>query len=255
MQMGFFAIASQLRNMAGIAPGLLTEGSYAVMADPGGEAQRTPHRVMAMCSFASVAVALGLAALGIVAVPWAVTLLYGRTYAPAALAVALGLATAVVHMGNAPAAARLTIVSIRAAGVINTVWAVFVACAGTLFLLHGGSAWKAMLIYFAAHVLSSLLVLLTLSRKDYLPAGQAGLYALSTVGIALLALLAYTRWQHPEWTLATTVLMLLLVAFLAAGLSWLGKHYAWLPSADACRRVVGGLRGRLGSKAGGVRHV
>lgn len=32
VQISFFAIASQLRNLAGLTPGLLTEGSYAVMA-------------------------------------------------------------------------------------------------------------------------------------------------------------------------------------------------------------------------------
>ena len=70
VQMSFFAIASQLRNLVGIAPALLTEGSYAVMADPEGEHTRTPHRVMALCSFASLSLALVLASLGIVFVPW-----------------------------------------------------------------------------------------------------------------------------------------------------------------------------------------
>ena len=112
VQMSFFAIASQLRNLVGIAPALLTEGSYAVMADPDGEDTRTPHRVMALCSFASLSLALVLASLGIIFLPLGLTLLYGRAYAPAGLTVAIGLAIAVVHMGNAPAAARLTIVSI-----------------------------------------------------------------------------------------------------------------------------------------------
>ena len=52
VQMSFFAIASQLRNLAGIAPSLMTEGSYAVMASPEPNS-RTPHRVMALCSFGS----------------------------------------------------------------------------------------------------------------------------------------------------------------------------------------------------------
>ena len=82
VQMSFFAIASQMRNLVGIAPSLLTEGSYAVMAEPDGEAQKTPHRVMALCSYASISVAMMLAAIGIVVVPWMLTLLYGKTYAP-----------------------------------------------------------------------------------------------------------------------------------------------------------------------------
>ena len=70
VQMGFFTIASQLRNLVGLAPSLLTEGSYAAMVEQEGEASGTPHRVMALCSFASVAVSLLLAAAGMVVVPW-----------------------------------------------------------------------------------------------------------------------------------------------------------------------------------------
>ena len=255
VQMSFFAIASQLRNLAGIAPGLLTEGSYAVMADPGGEADRTPHRVMAMCSYASVAVALSLAALGIVVVPWALTALYGRSYAPAALTVALALATAVAHMGNAPAAARLTIVSIRSTGVINTIWALFVAGAATVFLLHGGSAWKAMLIYFAAHIVSSLLVLLTLRWKDAVPAGQFGLFAFSSGGVAILALLAYLRTVKPGMTNPLTAAMFAVLVALLAGLRVFGNRYGWLPSAAVVKSVANGLRARLPAALGGRRHV
>ena len=255
VQMSFFAIASQLRNLAGIGPGLLTEGSYAVMADPGGEADRTPHRVMALCSYASVSVALGLAALGIVVVPWALTALYGRSYAPAALTVALALATAVVHMGNAPAAARLTIVSIRASGVINTIWAVFVAGTATVFLLRGGNAWKAMLIYFAAHILSSLMVLLTLKRMDTVPAGQFGLFAFSTAGVSLLAVLAFLRTVRPGSTVAVTFAMTLVLVALVAGLRFFGKRYQWLPSRAVVMGAASGLRARLPLSMGGRRHV
>ena len=255
VQMSFFAIASQLRNLAGIGPGLLTEGSYAVMADPGSEADRTPHRVMALCSYASVGVALGLAALGIVVVPWALTALYGRSYAPAALTVAVALATAVVHMGNAPAAARLTIVSIRASGVINTIWAVVVAGAATLFLLHSGNAWKAMLIYFAAHVLSSLMVLLTLRRKDAVPAGQFGLFAFSTSGVSLLLLLAFLRASNQGSIVAMTAAMFVVLVALVAGLRFFGKRYQWLPSRAVLTSAVSGLRTRLPLSMGGTRHV
>jgi hypothetical protein len=188
VQIGFFAIASQLRNLAGIAPSLLTEGSYAVMADPsldkGDATARTPHRVMAICSFASLSVVLLLAAIGITIVPWVLPWIYGVSFKPAAMAVAIALAIAVVHMGNAPAAARLTIVSIKASGVINTVWAAFVAVAATIIFLLHGTAWLAMAIYFAAHLLSSTLVLLALKRKDHIPGGMTALFAFCATIVA-----------------------------------------------------------------------
>jgi O-antigen/teichoic acid export membrane protein len=244
-QMGFFAIASQMRNLAGIAPGLLTEGSYAVMAEPEGEAERTPHRVMALCTYASVSVALMLAAIGMVIVPWALTLMYGKIYAPAALTVAIGLAIAVVHMGNAPAAARLTIVSIKSTGVINTVWAAFVAAAASLFLIYGGGAWQAMAIYFAGHVLSSTLVLMTLKRKDHVPAGISLLFGFATASTAVLALLAYVRAVRPAVALPVTAIMAVVACVALLGLYLFGKRYGWMPSAVALRRVTDSVRARL----------
>ena len=241
VQMSFFGIASQLRNIVGIAPSLLTEGSYAVMADPGGEQARTPHRVMALCSFASLAVSLIAASAGIVLVPFLLTHVYGHSYQAAGLTVSVALAIAVVHMGNAPAAARLTIVSIRATGVINTIWAVFVATSAAVFLLHGGGAWQAMTIYFAAHVLSSVLVLATLSRKDFLPAGMALLFAFSTVSIAALVALAFLRATHPALALTLTSVMFALAACALTGLFLVGRHFHWLPPASAFHSLAARL--------------
>ncbi len=252
VQMSFFAIASQLRNIVGIAPSLLTEGSYAVMADPGGEATRTPHRVMALCTYASICVALLLAAAGILVVPWALTLLYGHAYDAAGIAVAIALAIAVVHMGNAPAAARLTIVSIRSTGVINTIWAVFVAAAATFFLFRGGTAWQAMAIYFAGHVLSSILVLATLHHKDRLPPGMALLFAVAAAGSAAFAALAWLRAFHPVLTLPITATMFALSILLVVALYRIGKRFAWLPSATVFTSLTTSLRARLPRRP---RHV
>ena len=249
VQMSFFAIASQLRNLVGIAPGLLTEGSYAVMADPGGEATRTPHRVLALCGFASLAVSLLLAAGGIVFVPWLLTLLYGRTYAAAGMTVAIALAIAVVHMGNAPAAARLTIVSIKATGVINTIWAIFVALAATLFLFFGGGAWQAMAIYFAGHVLSSALVLLTLHRKDHVPAGMTSLFFFGTATSATLAGLAVLRGLRPLLTVPVTAIMFLLLVGSAGVLLQFGRKYHWLPSTETMNALASGVLRRFGRRS------
>lgn len=245
VQMGFFAIASQLRNLVGVAPGLLTEGSYAVMADPSGEHLRTPHNVMAVCTFASTTTALCLAAVGMILAPWALLKLYGQHYTGAALTAATGLAIAVVHMGNAPAAARLSIVSIRATGLINTAWAVLVAGSATLLMLHGGGATLAMAIFFGAHFIAATLVLLVLSRKDFLPAGMVPMFLLSSGAIVLLALLALVRDRQPPQSIAWSMAMLLTLVGAVTGLYFLGKKHSWLPTAAAMRKLSATLHSAL----------
>jgi O-antigen/teichoic acid export membrane protein len=258
VQMSFFAIASQLRNLAGLGPSLLTEGSYATMADPDGEHSRTPQYVMSVCTYGSTLMALLFAAPAIIIVPWALRALYGQTYSNAAVTAAIALAVAVVHMGNAPAAARLTIVSIRASGVINTTWAAFVALSGTIFLLHGGNAAEAMAIYFAGHVLSAALVLTVLARKDHVPAGMVNLFLLGTA--AIVSLVAFATWRnyHPAQALPVSALMAATLLFLFAALFLLGRRHGWLPSAAAVRRLLhtapSYLRRLMPSAAAGGSH-
>lgn len=228
VQISFLTIANQLRNLVALAPALLTEGSYAVMADPRHEESQTPQRVMALCSYASIAVSLMLALLGMTVIPWLLTLMYGKSYAGAATTIALALATAVAHMGNAPAAARLTIVSLRATAVINTIWAVFVASAATLLLVRGGDAWEAMAVYLLAHIVSSLLVLLTLRRKDNLPAGMIGVTVLALASVSVGSGMAMFRTRQPAHLGATTGAMFLLCALASAALWALGKRHSTL---------------------------
>jgi O-antigen/teichoic acid export membrane protein len=229
VQMSYFAIASQLRNIVGLGPGLLTEGSYAVMGDAAGEVTRTPDQVMAVCTYLSTTAALVLASFGIVFIPWALRLVYGRTYEAAALTTAIGLTIAVVHMGNAPAAARLTIVSIKTTGAINTLWAAFVAIVGTIYLLHSGSAWQAMTIYLAGHLLSAGLTLVALGRKNCLAAGVTQIFALGSGAILLLAALAFLRARHPQSATPLTLVMLALAACGVSRLLVIGKKHRWLP--------------------------
>ena len=248
-QVSFFTVASQLRNLVSLPPSLLTEGSYAVMADPTHEASQTPQRVMALCTFAALSVSMILGAVGIVLVPWGLTLLYGRSYGAAGAAVAVALAVAVAHMGTAPAAARLSIVSIRSTAVTNALWAVFVAIGSTVFMLHGGSAWRAMAIFFGAHVVTSFAALGILKRRDRLPDGMIPLFAFSIVCIAALALLSLWRGVNGREA-AVTAVMILLVGITVTGLYAFGKRYDWLPPKSVFTRMVGKL-GRVREE----RHV
>ena len=238
VQMSFFAVASQLRNIVGLAPGLLTESSYAIMADPNGEEARTPHHVMALCTYAATFASLLLAAIGIILMPWGLSLVWGRSYAAGAVTAGIGLAIAVMHMGNAPASARLSIVSIRVTGILNTVWAVVVALSASVFLLHGGTAATGMLIYLFAHILAAGLVLLTLSRKDSIPAGMTSVFFLSAFTTLALVALAYLRASRPSLTTAATLGMSALATVSLSTLFLLGKRHHWLPAPAAVRRAL-----------------
>ena len=240
IQMSFLTIASQLRNLVSLPPSLLTEGSYAVMADPTHEASQTPQRVMALCCFAALSVSVLLGLAGIALVPWGLALLYGKSYAGAGAAVAVALATAVSHMGTAPASARLTIVSIRATAIINTLWAIFVAIAATTFLLHGGSAWYAMAIYFSAHAMSSTLALLALKRWDRLPAGLLPLFATSLLSVGVAAALSIWRGTR-EQTAWPTLAIVAIFCGTAGALYAFGRRYAWLPPREVFERLLARL--------------
>ncbi len=248
VQISFLTIANQLRNMVALAPGLLTEGSYAVMADPRHEQSQTPQRVMALCSYASLAMSLVLALAGMTIVPWLLAALYGKGYAGAGTTIALALATAVAHMGNAPAAARLTIVSLRATAVINTIWAVFVAAAATVLLLRGGSAWQAMGVYYLGHVLSATLVLLVLKRKDNLPKGMISLFAMAMVALALGSGLAMLRAAAPGRLGSTTAGLLGILVAASLALWWMGKRHDWLPSREAIRGLLAKVQSFAGAR-------
>ena len=237
MQMGFFSVASQMRNIVGLGPSLLTEGSYAIMADPEGERERTPVRVMALCTFAASFASLALASAGIVAIPLLLHV-YGASFSEAATPCVLALAVAVTHMGNAPAAARLSIVSIRSTGIINTVWAVFVAIAATVFLFHGGSAARALAIYLVAHLLSAALVLAVLARKDHVPASMLGVFFTSSIGISLLAALGALRVARPRMEWPLTGLMLAVAAAALTILLLLGRRNHWVPAPAVLRRLA-----------------
>ncbi len=74
VQMGFLAVSHQLRNIVALAPGLLTESSLAVMAQGEKNVEKTPDRVMAVCTFATTFASLLVAGAAIALVPWGLPL-------------------------------------------------------------------------------------------------------------------------------------------------------------------------------------
>lgn len=162
--------------------------------------------------------------------PWALRLLYGKSYVAASAATTAAFATAVVHMGSSPASARLSILSIKATGVINTIWAVMVAAGATLFFFIGGDALKGALIYLAAHLVSAVLVLSFLTKGRCVPDGMNRVFATGATASVTLAILAFWRSQRPDLTAALTSLM----ALISCGTLWMlfamGRRHGWIPS-------------------------
>lgn len=230
VQMGFFAISHQLRNIVALAPGLLTESGLAVMAQGESNVEKAPDQVMAVCTVATTFASLLVAGIGMLLAPWGMTLLYGRTYTAASAATAVALATAVIHMGSSPASARLSIVSIRTTGLINTLWALLVAGGATLFFLGGGNAWKGALIYLAAHLFSAVLVLSYLTRHHSVPRGMNQVFSLGAAASVALMVLALWRFEQPALTLPLTIALGLLCATALAALAMLGRRHGWIPS-------------------------
>ena len=246
VQVGFFAIASQLRNLTGLVPSLLTEGSFAEMAsqhDP-----RLPQRIMALCTFASTFASVIFASVTIVIAPWALRAVYGRAYTSAAEATAIAVSVAVLQMGNAPTSARLSIVAVRSTAAINAIWAVTTALVGTLLMLHGGTAAGAMAVFFLAHVLMGALVLGDLHRKERLPPGLVALFVLSTAAVLTLSLLSVLRARSSTHAFALTALMAAVAAAAIFGLHRLGSHHAWLPSTARLRSLLRRLQSLISGR-------
>jgi O-antigen/teichoic acid export membrane protein len=238
VQMGFFAVSHQVRNMVALAPTLLTESSLAVMARGEKNATRTPDQTMALTTFATMFLSLLLAGAGILVAPWGLSLLYGKTYAAASAAASLALATAVVHMGSGPASARLTIVSIKTTGVINTIWAILVAIAATFFLFWRGDASKGMLIYLVAHIVSAVLVLVSLATRNCVPEGMKAVYVVGMGTSVALAALALFRYAQPALNPLITGGMFLLLATALVTLFLTGRRHGWAPDYQTIRMLV-----------------
>jgi hypothetical protein len=237
-QIGFLAIASQVRNMASLAPGLLTESSLAVMAQGEDQMARTPDRVMAVCTWATTFASLAVAGLGIAVIPWALPFLYGRSYAGATAAVAIALGTAVVHMGSGPASARVSILSVRTTGLINTLWAVLVALAAGTFIWWGGNAAKAAFIYLGAHVVSAVLLWLTLRRRQSMPAGMSAVLATGGGTTLVLVVLAQLRESHPAASGSLSGLLFFVTIAGLGALLFIARRQRWLPKASQLKRLL-----------------
>ena len=238
-QMGFFAVAQQLRNMVALAPSLLIEGSFAEMTDSNDGPPKTPDQVTAICTYVATVVSLLLAGLGIIIVPWALTLIYGKAYVNASVVASIALATAVIHMGSGAASSRVSILSIRASVLVNTAWALFVGVAATIFLFRGADAAKGAAVYLGAHVLTAVLFFGFLKKRGHAPAGMVSVFSIGAACILTLlicSLVRGTSTQPAQFTITALLLCIWITGVVV--LLQIGRRRRWLPSRALAMRLV-----------------
>jgi O-antigen/teichoic acid export membrane protein len=218
VQMAFYAIASQLRNVAALAPSLVGQCSFAMLTEEGGQDFGGSGRVLTVSTLVASLLATLCAGMAILVLPWLLRYLYGSAYRGAELASSFAIATALVHMSSSPAASRLTVVSLRVTGVINLVWAVFVFALGSWFVPRQGAV-AAAASFFAAHVLSMILVLIWLRHLGVLP---PGVVSVSMLNVAIAGALLGVSWLR-----VSSGMQPLLAAGACATLTGAGAFRLW----------------------------
>jgi O-antigen/teichoic acid export membrane protein len=252
VQMGVFAVANQLRNMAALAPGLLTQGSYGMIAQRA-DRESAPHeRVMALCTLGSGFSSILIAGLAIAVLPWILPRFFGQSFRSGVLAGSLALATAIVHMAAGPVAARLTVVSLRMTGIVNGLWAVLVVALATVFVGGGGAA-QATAIYLAAHLVSAVMVVVSLRGNERMPEGLIGLSVLVHGTAIALAMMAYARGMSSSFVVPGSLAILALVSLSLFAQLLIARRHGWIPAKlgwDSVRSLMlhKGMRLRRGTR-------
>jgi O-antigen/teichoic acid export membrane protein len=227
-QMGMYAVANQFRGLAVIAPGLFAQVGYSLLTNESGSVYGGPNQVMLTNTFLTTSLGIIIGGTAMVLVPWLLWFAYGRSFMAGEIPIVILLATGIIHMSGAPAAHRLSIVGLRAVGVINGVWAALIVLLG-IWLVPRAGATGAALAFLIAHAATHLLVVLTLARRDELSAGYLTLFFAGVGGAVLLGWLGYWRALAPSHNLALTVSLLALWVFLLIALWRIGMTIGCMP--------------------------
>jgi hypothetical protein len=241
VQVAFYAVATQLRNVSSLIPGLVQHSNFAFFTDEGGRGFGGADHVVSVSSFASSALATVCSGIAIVALPWVLRHFYGHDYVSAEFAAVLAVATLLVHFGVAPAASRLLIISPLTAGLVNGFWAVFVVVAGTL-TIPGGGAKAATAVLFAAHMLSTFLVLVALRYRESLPSGVTMLAFLDTATAVASVSVAWLRTIHPEYALGLSLVLVGISGAMTWILLRLGQQQGAFPASLNLASLLRGIR-------------
>jgi O-antigen/teichoic acid export membrane protein len=192
VQAGWYSIAMQLRNICAMPSWLISQTAYAQLTEDGGQVYGGPGRVTLLSTIVATAVSLLVAGPAAALMPWVVPRLYGRDFAGAEFVATLAIATGLIHMSAAPAAARLTVVSLPLTGIINGVWSVLLVGLGTWLVPAGGAAEGAM-SFLGAHLFSAIAVLVALLRLGAVPRDLVVASMPALAGSVLIASLGWLR--------------------------------------------------------------
>jgi O-antigen/teichoic acid export membrane protein len=229
LQMGFYAVSNQMRNMAALMPGLVSQANYGLLTDHRGAEYGGADRVLTYCSLITAIMAVLLSGVALAGLPRILHLLYGGAYTSAELPAALAIVTVIIHIGSAPACSRLTVASLRLTSVVNAVWAISVAGLGLIFI-PGRGAVAATAVMLLAHLISSCLSLIALAKVKALASGVAELYQVLVVCALLFVALELGRSRSPNplfWTLC----ILVATCIGSGAIVLLAKRQQLLPSA------------------------
>ncbi|MDP8989397.1 MAG: hypothetical protein M3N41_04865 [Acidobacteriota bacterium] len=228
LQVAFYAVATQLRNVSSLVPSLVQHGNFAFFTDEGARKHGGADRVITVSSFVSSALATVCSGIAVLVVPWILSYFYGKDYLRAELPAVLAIATLLVHFGVAPAASRLMILSPLSAGVVNGIWSVFVVFMATLLIPSYG-ALAATATLFMAHVVSMFLVVGSLWKLDSLPTGVTMLAILDTVTACATVLVGWARTHYSDHTLGSNIFLVAMTVSVTLILLRLGQDQGVFP--------------------------
>jgi O-antigen/teichoic acid export membrane protein len=240
VQMSFYIAATQVRNVIAMVPGLVQQSCYALLTNEAGAAYGGPNRVLLASTLLASVLGIGLTGVAVAVLPWVMGMLYGNAFRGAEPAAAVAIATALVHMAGAPAASRLTIVSLKLIGAINGIWAVSVIALGIVFIPRGGAV-PATAILLAMHLANAILVLGCLGKKRELPAGLTAISLPMIAGSVLFALLGWIRFGQPAMRISLSIASLVLTFVLIAITFRIGQAAGCVPPLSRWRRLAGGV--------------
>ncbi len=242
LQIAFYTVATQWRNMCGLLPNMVQQGNFAFFTDHGSAHFGGATRVVSVSAIFSSALGILCSGFVIVPIPFILRHFWGQSYAAAELPAAFAVATVIVHLGISPASSRLTVISLRWTAIINAIWSVVVVVAGTVLIPKGG-ATAATATLFGAHALSAVLVLFALWRLSALPEGLTKVAALNIVLAVLIGGLAWSRAMHPEHSLllnslllATPIVGTMLLVRLGQSIGALPRRIDWVSIARSILR-------------------
>jgi hypothetical protein len=108
-----------------------------------------------------------------------------------------------------------------------------------------------MTIYLAAHVASSILVLLVLAWKDHIPSDVVLVFSTGCGSAIALAALSVFRDRQPTLFLPLTAAMAVLALAAFTTLFYIGRKNRWLPGTSAVRGMLLSVRARIAAVLGG----